>query len=119
MPSVARFAVERLALLRLLGDAGAATVVPLGVVDAVAVALPLANAAVTVQLVGRLGRLLASGPVSGSSANLVPSLVAITALLVAGQLVEAFHPLLANNAARRIDGRVRDSIRRLALAPEG
>ena len=109
--------VERLGLLRLLTDAGWAVVAALALVQVTAIVLPTVNALVTGALVRWVGHEVTVGQVGVW--RLVPALLGLAGMLLAGQVVEAFQPVLSFLAARRIDGDLRASIRRLALAPPG
>jgi ATP-binding cassette subfamily B protein len=82
------------------------------VVQAVATVLPSVGAIVTGALVHAV-----THPHGRSLWQLASPLAAIAATLLLGQVVEAFQPMLSFLAARRIDGDLRATVRRLALAP--
>ena len=105
---------ERLRILRLLRAAGWWVLAGLVLVQAVATVLPSLGALVTGVLVHAVGQ-----PHGRGMWQFAWPLGGIAATLLLGQVVESFQPALSFVAARRIDGDLRGTVRRLALGPAG
>src|SRR5688572_1274201 len=104
--------VERGRLLRLLPGGGPGVLAGLIGCHLVVAVLPVLTAAV-------VGRLVAAITGPGGPATTLLFAVAAAGLLFLGQFGGALGDLLRRALAQRIDGRLREAVRRLATAPTG
>jgi ATP-binding cassette subfamily B protein len=107
-----RFAAERLRLLRLTGAGGPTLAIVVPAAYVLAACLPTARAMAAGFFVSAAGQ-------GGEPGPLLAGVAALTLALISGQASEIGRTVAGDVLRRRIDGRIRGTVRASALAPDG